>query len=225
MVSNIQGCILLLLSLLLSHFSSAKELGMVTYWGQNVREGELDEACATGNYEIVNIAFLSIFANGQSKGVKILLSLGGDSRIYSLSSAQDAKRVADYLWTNFLGGHQNNSEGLLGNAILHDIAFGIKQGGTCYYDDLAKDIDSYRMFYNNPSCQYSPWNTQDLMHSWNQWIDFPISKLYLGLPASPAPTGRAGGYIPVDGLNHEILPRIKSSPNYGGVCYGAVTMI
>ncbi|XP_028773282.1 acidic endochitinase-like [Neltuma alba] len=160
------------LSLLLSHFSSAKELGIVASWGQNVRERELDEACATGNYEIVNIAFLCIFGNGQtpdinlsghcsecwgapctkyasqiaycqSKDVKIFLSFREDSRRYSLSSGQDAKRVADYLWTNFLGGHQNNSEGLLGNTVLDDIALGIKQGGTYYHDDLARELDSY----------------------------------------------------------------------------------
>ncbi|XP_028773280.1 acidic endochitinase-like [Neltuma alba] len=333
MVSNIQGCILLLLSLLLSHFSSAKELGMVTYWGQNVHEGELDEACATGNYEIVDIAFLSIFGNGQTPDINL-----------------SRRQTSCCLWTNFLYGHQNNSEGLLGNAILHDIAFGIKQGGTCYYDDLAKEIDSYRMVKDfhlsaAPQCAipdpyldsaiqtalfdhargwdrekgeeisailgggedfdfqkwgrrteglktglnvrgrkscfcvfepkrrrfvcwatkkikpgeppnrflpgltpvFTGWTGSPPVHNRSgffskpdrtedrftgfpvepagPWTDFPISKLYLGLPASPAPTGRAGGYIPVDGLNHEILPRIKSSPNYGGVCYGAGTMI
>lgn len=73
------------------------------------------------------------------------------------------------------------------------------------------------LFYNNPWCQYSPWNTQNLIHSWNQWSDLPISKLYIGLPASPDATVRGGGYIPADELLHKILPRIKDTPNYGGV--------
>lgn len=73
------------------------------------------------------------------------------------------------------------------------------------------------LFYNNPWCQYSRWNTQNLIHSWNQWSDLPISKLYLGLPASPDATGRAGGYIPANELLHKILPRIEDTPKYGGV--------
>jgi chitinase len=82
------------------------QAGVITvYWGQNGNEGTLAEACANGNYDIVNIAFLSTFGNGQTpqinlaghcdaasngctglssdittcqnQGIKVLLSIGG----------------------------------------------------------------------------------------------------------------------------------------------------
>ncbi|KAK1284917.1 hypothetical protein QJS10_CPB20g02102 [Acorus calamus] len=105
--------------------------GIAAYWGQNGGEGRLYEACATGNYAYVNIAFLNVFGRGrtpslnlagncdpsagtctgisrgirrcQSMGVKVMLSLGGANGQYSLSSSDDARQLADYLWNNYLG--------------------------------------------------------------------------------------------------------------------------
>lgn len=93
---------------------------VVVYWGQNTDEGSLAEACASGNYGIVNIGFLTTFGNGQkpelnlaghcdpsnngctglsndikacqSQSIKVMLSIGGGSAsTYFLSSADDAK--------------------------------------------------------------------------------------------------------------------------------------
>lgn len=112
--------------------------GIATYWGQNSNAGTLAAACATGNYQYINIAFLNLFGNGrtpqlnlaehcnpqipgscrsignditgcQQRGIKVLLSLGGAVGSYSLSSAADARQVADYLWNNFLGGSSSFS--------------------------------------------------------------------------------------------------------------------
>ncbi|MQI71921.1 hypothetical protein EI017_24405, partial [Escherichia coli] len=45
-------------------------------------------------------------------------------------------------------------------------------------------------FYNNPSCQYSSGNTNDLINSWNQWSSsVPASQVFMGLPAAPAAAG------------------------------------
>ena len=89
----------------------------MVYWGQNAREGKLADAYNTGCYEIVNIAFLYQFGcnrkaeinlaghcdpnqcqrvstsinHCQNKGIKVLLSIGGDRETYSLSSADDAR--------------------------------------------------------------------------------------------------------------------------------------
>ncbi|GLU24358.1 hypothetical protein SLE2022_403020 [Rubroshorea leprosula] len=144
--------------------------GIAIYWGQNVNEGTLDEACATGsNYSYVNIAFLNQFGNGQipglnldghcnpafggcigvstgiracqSRGIKVMLSIGGGTGSYSLSSPVDARFVADYLWNNFLGGLSLLRP--LGPAVLDGIDFDIEQGSTLYYDYLARYLASY----------------------------------------------------------------------------------
>ncbi|XP_028773273.1 acidic endochitinase-like [Neltuma alba] len=113
MASKPQALVLLLWPLLLlSHLSSSLSCPIVTYWGKNVNEGELDAACQTKKYEIINIAFMNTFGNGQtpninlaghchwswgvpctkyasqiatcqSLGVKIFLSLGGASGDYA----------------------------------------------------------------------------------------------------------------------------------------------
>lgn len=109
--------------------------GIVTYWGQGSQsEGTLSDACNSGLYEFVNIAFLSEFGNGQSPkvnlaghcdfpncqtvgayinschtvNVKVMLSIGGFLGGYTLSSADDATQVANYLWDNFLGGQSSS---------------------------------------------------------------------------------------------------------------------
>jgi chitinase len=53
--------------------------GIAIYWGQNGNEGTLAETCATGNYEDVNLAFLSTFGNGQTP----MINLAGHCDPYS----------------------------------------------------------------------------------------------------------------------------------------------
>ncbi|KAJ4956204.1 hypothetical protein NE237_012987 [Protea cynaroides] len=250
--------------------------GISIYWGQNGNEGTLTSTCATGKYGFVNIAFLYTFGSGrtpqinlaghcnpssggctavsngirncQNKGIKVMLSIGGGSSSYSLSSTSDAKNVADYLWNNFLGG--SSSSRPLGDAVLDGIDFDIETGSTQYWDDLARYLSGYSkqgkkvyltaapqcpypdshlgralntglfdyvwvQFYNNQPCQYSSGNVNNLLNSWKKWMSVPTKKIFLGLPAA---SGAAGsGYIPVNVLNSQILPVIKSSSKYGGV--------
>ncbi|XVF09985.1 hypothetical protein REPUB_Repub07fG0145200 [Reevesia pubescens] len=71
-------------------------------------------------------------------------------------------------------------------------------------------------FYNNPPCQYSSGNTNNILASWKRWAGIrAIKKLFLGLPAASAAAG--SGYIPPGVLTSKILPEIKKSPKYGGV--------
>ncbi|XP_028773284.1 hevamine-A-like [Neltuma alba] len=74
-------------------------------------------------------------------------------------------------------------------------------------------------FYNNPPCEYTDdGDTHKLINSWNQWTTtYTATKFYVGLPASPAANGSAGGYVPIDVLNKEILPQVETSPKFGGV--------
>ncbi|KAK1275861.1 Acidic endochitinase [Acorus gramineus] len=161
---------LLLLFLLTISLSTLSDAGAIAvYWGQNGGEGSLADACATGSYAYVNIAFLSTFGNGQaptlnlaghcdpasgtctsisndirtcqSSGIKVMLSIGGDQGGYSLSSSSDAQNLADYLWNNFLGGSSSNRP--LGDAVLDGIDFDIESGGADHYDELAQDLRNY----------------------------------------------------------------------------------
>ncbi|OAY58567.1 hevamine-A [Manihot esculenta] len=159
--------ILTLVLLVLAACSDAG--GIAIYWGQNGNEGTLAETCATGKYDYVNIAFLSSFGNGQtptinlaghcdpnsngctslssdikscqSKGVKVILSIGGGAGGYSLASAADARQVATYLWNNFLGGKSSSRP--LGPAVLDGIDFDIEGGTNLYWDDLARYLSAY----------------------------------------------------------------------------------
>ncbi|XP_027098235.1 acidic endochitinase-like [Coffea arabica] len=143
--------------------------GIAIYWGQNGNEGTLAETCASGNYHIVNLAFLSTFGGGrtpminlaghcdpysnacvglsadikacQAKGIKVILSIGGGVVSYSLDSSGDARQVATYLWNNFLGGHSSTRP--LGDAVLDGIDFDIEGGSSEHWDELARYLSRY----------------------------------------------------------------------------------
>ncbi|KAF9622736.1 hypothetical protein IFM89_032916 [Coptis chinensis] len=160
---------LLSLILLFTLVSTSLAGDIAIYWGQNGNEGTLASTCATGKYAYVNIAFLNVFGNGQtpqinlaghcnpsnngcaitsdgirscqSRGIKVMLSLGGGRGTYSIASAADARQVADYLWNNFLGGTSTSRP--LGNARLDGIDFDIELGSTQNWDILARYLSAF----------------------------------------------------------------------------------
>lgn len=143
--------------------------GIAIYWGQNGNEGTLNDTCATGRYSYVNLAFLYKFGGGQTPeinlaghcnpasngcailsddikycqklGIKVILSIGGGVGNYSLASRRDARKVARYLWKNFLGGKSSSRP--LGRAVLDGIDFDIELGSTKYWQDLARFLKAY----------------------------------------------------------------------------------
>jgi chitinase len=149
-------------------FSSANGGSIAIYWGQNGNEGTLAETCATGNYAFVNIAFLCSFGSGQSpqlnlaghcdpysnactnltadihscqsRGVKVMLSIGGGAGGYTLNSEQDAAELAQYIWNSYLGGSGKRP---LGDAVLDGVDFDIESGNPDYYGALAAHLKSY----------------------------------------------------------------------------------
>ncbi|XP_042410856.1 acidic endochitinase-like [Zingiber officinale] len=262
--------------LFLASLSGSHAGSIAVYWGQNGNEGTLAAACASGNYRFVNLAFLSSFGNGQTPvlnlaghcdpasdgctglsadvrkcqrlGIKVLLSIGGGAGSYGLSSADDAREVAAYIWDNFLGG--SSSSRPLGDAALDGIDFDIEGGGSQYWGLLAKYLKNYSkqgkrvylsaapqcpfpdswlggalktglfdyvwvQFYNNPPCQYSPGDSNNLAGAWKQWVSIPATKVFLGLPAAPEAAG--SGFIPAGDLTSQVLPEIKGSKKYGGI--------
>ncbi|KAJ6677247.1 ACIDIC ENDOCHITINASE [Salix viminalis] len=158
----------LLLSILVVSFCKPSNgAGIAVYWGQDGREGTLAEACDTGNYQFVNVAFLSTFGNNQTEvlnlaghcvpspcnvfsdnitycqslGIKVLLSIGGGAGSYSLTSADDAAQVATYIWNNFLGGQSTSRP--LGDAVLDGVDFDIEGSSGLYWDDLARALKGF----------------------------------------------------------------------------------
>ncbi|XP_002975729.2 acidic endochitinase [Selaginella moellendorffii] len=265
--------------------ASAATGSIAIYWGQNGNEGSLANACINGTYKIIMLSFLNVFGGGQipqlnlaghcdpssngcvtlssqiascqSKGIQILLSLGGAVGNYTISSASDARSVARYLWNNFLGGRSSSRP--LGSAVLDGIDFDIENGAIpdryallaqairdvsrgssrrvlisaapqCPFPDanlgsaIAKQglFDYvYVQFYNNPPCQYDGSSTTRLLDSWKEWNSkTPNVKIFMGLPAAPAAAG--SGFVPSQVLRSQVLPRIRSSPKYGGVMFWSV---
>ncbi|KAG5044454.1 hypothetical protein JHK87_008369 [Glycine soja] len=144
---------------------------IVVYWGQDESQGTLSETCNSGLYKIVNIGFLAKFGGGrepeinlaghcdpasngckslskdikncQKRGIKVILSIGGGETGYSLSSANDATKVADYIWNNFLGGKSSKTRPL-GDAVLDGVDFDIEVGGgESFYAVLARRLSQH----------------------------------------------------------------------------------
>ncbi|KAE8716229.1 Acidic endochitinase [Hibiscus syriacus] len=277
MTSNLVS-LLFFLVLVSALIGASHAASIAIYWGQNGNEGTLAATCATGRYTYVNIAFLNQFGNGrtpglnlaghcnpasngcaatvssgikscQSRGIKVMLSLGGGVGSYSLASQADAQNVADYLWNNFLGGRSRSRP--FGDAVLDGVDFDIELGSSLHYDDLARSLSAYSrrgrkvyltaapqcpfpdrllgaalntglfdyvwiQFYNNPPCQYTSGNVNNLLNSWNRWTSsINAGNIFLGLPAAPA--AATSGYVPTNVLTSRILPVIKRSSKYGGV--------
>ncbi|XP_027336471.1 acidic endochitinase-like [Abrus precatorius] len=266
---------LALLSLLLSvllHTSYAGNIAV--YWGQKHDEGSLADACNSGNYNYVIIGFLATFGNNQTpllnlaghcdpnnngcaslssdinncknKGIKVMLSLGGGAGSYDLSSADDARNVAQYLWDNFLGGQSSTRP--LGDAVLDGIDFDIEGGTTQYWDELVKALSGFsqqRKVYLSaaPQCPFPDqwlksaidtglfdfiwvqfYNNSPCEYSGNAdnlknyWTQWTSIQAGQIFLGVPASQDAAGsGYIPPEVLVSDVLPAIKGSPKYGGV--------
>ncbi|KAK7405343.1 hypothetical protein VNO78_06587 [Psophocarpus tetragonolobus] len=167
MAYKTQALVSLILLSLLTFSSSQPNNGLLgVYWGQGHREDDLKTTCDTGKYEIVLLAYLIVFGDGQepflylynhcynhdctglepqikhcqAKGIKVFLSLGGPFwEMYSLNSTNDAKEVAKYLHTNFLTG----KHGPLGSVYLDGIEFNIRWTKD-HWDDLVKELHFLR---------------------------------------------------------------------------------
>ncbi|MED6174484.1 hypothetical protein PIB30_069435 [Stylosanthes scabra] len=153
---------------ILLNTTQADDIGV--YWGQNGNEGTLANTCASRKYSFVNLAFLTTFGNGESpvlnlaghcdasskgctglsldiktcqkQGIKVMLAIGGGSSTSQLTSSEDAKTVAEYLWNNFLGGNSSTRRPL-GDAVLDGIEFVPGDNGySIYWMDLARYLKS-----------------------------------------------------------------------------------
>ncbi|KAL2623470.1 hypothetical protein R1flu_003675 [Riccia fluitans] len=256
---------------------------IAAYWGQSDTEGSLVSLYNTGNYNIILISFLYQFGRGQSsslnleghcdppsggckryasqirtcqsKGIKVLLSLGGADGNYGFNAPDEARALAQQIWNSYMGG--NGRDRPLGDAQLDGIDLDIEHGGSQYYADLGRGLrelaqnNAYKkvylslapqfpfpdkslgpasskflfskladyifvQFYNNQDCDIRG-RENAVVSAWRQWtssLPDPKPKVFFGLPASQA---AGDGYMSPNTLKNNILPRIKSIGNYGGV--------
>jgi chitinase len=179
-------CLLLALVLSLQLTAGLAAYGggdVAVYWGRNKDEGSLREACGTGRYTTVIISFLAAFGHGtyrldlsghpladvgddikhcKSKGVLVLLAIGGQGGEYSLPTPQSAADLADYLWTGFLAGSRAGVSRPFGDALVDGVDFFIDQGGREHYDELVRRLYAYNRYYRasgvtltaTPRCGY-----------------------------------------------------------------------
>ncbi|CAH1448129.1 unnamed protein product [Lactuca virosa] len=234
--SNISVAFLsLMLTLLLVRSSNAG--GISIYWGQNGNEGTLADTCSTGNYEYVNVAFLSSFGKGRTPVLNLAghcdPSSNGCTKLTELRhQILPSKRSQDHSFHRWCGWE-----------LFPSFCWRRETNGK-HWDDLAKYLSAYSkrgkkvyltadawlgtalqtgvfdyvwvQFYNNPQCQYSSGNINRIKDSWKQWTsNIPAKKIFLGLPAATDAAG--SGFISVSDLTRKILPAIKGSNKYGGV--------
>ncbi|XP_020571591.1 acidic endochitinase-like [Phalaenopsis equestris] len=243
------------------------------YWGQNGNEGSLSDTCASGDYSFVILAFLCScgtgqnpqlnlaghcdpYSNGctglssdikscQAKGIKVLLSIGGGAGSYVLTTKDDARQVATYIWNNYLGGQSSSRP--LGDAVLDGVDFDIEGGSPDHYDDLARYLSAYSSQGNKvylsaaPQCPYpDAWVGKALStglfdYIWVQFYNNPPCQYSGGQPTNledawkqwtdacfaggmPPGAGAGGrGFRPAGDLTSKVLPVIKGSSKYGGV--------
>ncbi|KAG6575128.1 hypothetical protein SDJN03_25767, partial [Cucurbita argyrosperma subsp. sororia] len=165
------AALLVIFLLAASIFRSSHAAGIAIYWGQSGNEGSLASTCATGNYQFVNIAFLSSFGSGrapalnlaghcnpnnggctflssqikacQRRGIKVLLSIGGGAGSYSLSSANDASQVANFIWNNFLPRWPVEIKATRVTPFLDGVDFDIESGSGKFWDVLARRLKGF----------------------------------------------------------------------------------
>ncbi|XP_054782588.1 acidic endochitinase-like [Prosopis cineraria] len=138
------------------------------YWTLMDDNSNLTATCATGKYTYVVIYYLQTSRDEfnpqfsipggtcdprlscpsigpgvkycQEQGIKVMLYIAGDGWNVTLSSADKARNVSDYLWNTFLGG--NSSSRPFRDAILDGINFDIRYF-TPHWKDLAHYLKSH----------------------------------------------------------------------------------
>ncbi|KAF7814276.1 G-type lectin S-receptor-like serine/threonine-protein kinase CES101 [Senna tora] len=124
----------------------------------------------------------------QSRGIKVILSIGGGFDTYNLSSPEDARNLSDYLWNNFLyytdDSSSSSSSRPLGDSTLDGIDFDVEES-TPFLEDLARALKSHsgetkRVYLSAaPQCPFpdpplgSVLNTGLFDYVWIQFYNHP----------------------------------------------------
>jgi len=127
----------------------------------------------------------------QSRGVQLLISMGGGVGLYGLSSAEEGIAFATTMWNMFLGG--SGPVRPFGNAILDGIDLDIEGGPTTGYPAFVSKLRSYfsaqtaRTYYisSAPQCFYpdrlGPGAGTTLQTSWFDYVFIQFYNNHCGL--------------------------------------------
>ncbi|KAI4356991.1 hypothetical protein L6164_000969 [Bauhinia variegata] len=173
MATKTQTLILLFPLFTLSSFINSSQAdctprGISVYWGQSSdsEEGTLEETCKSGNYSIVMIQYLTVYASGrdptfnlaghcgsqdkpctilesqiqtcQSLNIKVFLSIGRD--VVGIIPARGVEnKTASFIFDNFLSG----KAGPLGNVTLDGVNIFTVNNLILQWDVIIRALHSY----------------------------------------------------------------------------------
>ncbi|KAF6162119.1 hypothetical protein GIB67_008248 [Kingdonia uniflora] len=167
---------------------------------KNRNESTLEDKCATGNYDFVNLAFLAVFGNGQTPMLNLAAHCNPSTYGCTSKSADIEKHIKRKEQFSFRP---------LRDADFYGIDFDI-EGDTNLHWMTLRDIS--RVIAK----EYNQDAVSNLEDAWKQWTaSIPASKIILELPAAPQAAG--SGLIPAHDLSSTALPGIKGSTKYSGV--------
>jgi chitinase len=180
----------------------------------------------------------------QSKGKKILLSLGGAAGSYGFDSEDEATTFAQTLYDMF--GEGTHKYRPFDDAVVDGFDFDIEGGGSCGYGTLSRALKSLSdgglLITGAPQCPFpdsmlgdalnegefdavfvqfynnycSPSGNKFNFDTWDHWAKNRGVKVLLGLPGSPTAAG--SGYIPFDRIQ-KVVAEVEQYDSYGGVMF------
>ncbi|KAI0418120.1 putative endochitinase CHI2 [Xylaria grammica] len=130
-------------------------LSFLYQWGNGntIPSGTVGQSCFISNSgEGQNCDDLSAaITKCQSNGVKIILSLGGASGAYSLSSADEAKAIGKYLWEAYGNSGNTSVQRPFGDAFVNGFDFDLElNNGNEFYADMISTLqDSFKSDSSN----------------------------------------------------------------------------
>ncbi len=123
--------------------------------GNNIPSGTIGQSCyisTSGEGQNCD-ALTAAIGTCQAAGVKIILSLGGASGSYTLSSNAQAQQIASYLWDSYGNSGNTTVQRPFGNHFVNGFDFDIEvSSGAAYYPAMISELRS--KFATDPSHAY-----------------------------------------------------------------------
>lgn len=156
--------------------------------GQTIPSGTIGQSCFISNAgEGQNCdALNTAIAKCQSAGVKMILSLGGATSSYALSSQSQAEQIGQYLWDSYGNSGNTTVQRPLGKNIVDGFDFDIElnQGSSQYYrymiaklrENFAKDSSKKYYITGAPQCPIPEPNMGEIIS--NSQFDWLFVQFY-----------------------------------------------
>jgi chitinase len=123
--------------------------------GNTIPSGTIGQSCyiSTSGEGQNCAAVASSIATCQAAGIKIILSLGGASGSYTLTSQAEAQAIGQYLWNSYGNSGDTPVQRPFGNTFVNGFDFDIEvASGSAYYPYLISTLRS--LFASDPAHTY-----------------------------------------------------------------------